>query len=489
MEIGELVAGRYEVADVLGRGGMSSVYRAHDRVLERDVALKVLHERYADDPDYVERFRREARAIARLSHPNIVTVIDRGEVGGWEYIVFELVRGENLKELVADRRRLPVAEALALVHQAARGLAVAHEHGIVHRDVKPQNVLVDEDGIAKVTDFGIARDVGLEEGLTETGTILGTSDYLSPEQAVGGRVDERSDQYSLGVVLFEVLTGDVPYPGDSMLAVAMRHVNDPVPSVRERRPDVPARVDALVRRAMAKQPEDRFPSLDAFIAALEACMVDAARPADRDGGDGGDATQILTPARPPTPARREERKRKRAERRTGRRLWPILAGLLVLLAAAALVGALATGRFDPAGDGNGRVAQDVRLTAVRDHDPFGGDTEHPESVQQATDGDPATYWPTETYDVFEKEGVGIVVDAGRRVELSRVLVVSQEPGFTAGIQAGTSATGPFEPVSDEQEVGRRTTFEVDTGGDAYRYYLLWITDLDARAVVNEIRAG
>jgi eukaryotic-like serine/threonine-protein kinase len=493
MQIGELVAGRYEVEEVLGRGGMSSVYRAHDRVLERDVALKVLHERYADDPEYVERFRREARAIAKLSHPNIVTVIDRGEVGGWEYIVFELVRGENLKDILADRGALPVAEALALVHQAARGLAFAHEHGIVHRDVKPHNVLVDEDGVAKVTDFGIARSVGLDEGLTETGTILGTSDYLSPEQAVGRRVDERSDQYSLGVLLYEALTGDVPYPGDSMLAVAMRHVNDPVPSVRERRPDVPARVDALVRRAMAKRPEERFPSLDAFIAALEACMLEEAESA---GSDDSGATQILTPtpsarAEPARAARREERERGRErDRRRGRRLpWQLVAGAVVLFAGAMLVGALATGRFDPAGDGGGQAAENVRLAAVRDHDPDGDDAEHPERVQDATDGDPATYWPTETYASFDKDGVGLVVDAGRRVELSRIVVVSQEPGFTAGIQAGESATGPFEPVSDEQEVGQRTTFELDTGGERYRYYLLWITALEGRAAVNEIRAG
>ena len=484
MEIGELVAGRYEIGELLGRGGMSTVYRAHDRVLERDVAVKVLHERYADDPDYVERFRREARAIAKLSHPNIVTVIDRGEVGGSEYIVFELVRGEDLKELLAERRTLPLAEALALVHQAARGLAFAHEHGIVHRDVKPQNVLVDADGVAKVTDFGVARAIGLDEGLTETGTILGTSDYLSPEQAVGGLVDERSDQYSLGVLLFEVLTGDVPYPGDSMLTVAMRHVNDPVPSVRERRPDVPARVDAVVRRAMAKRPEDRFPSLDAFIAALEACMAAVSEPA---GGEDG-ATQILTPAGAPGARRREERRRERERRRSGRVPWQVVAGVVVIFAAAALVGALATGWFDPAGDGGGAAGENVRLAAVRDHDPLGDDTEHPERVEEATDGDPATYWPTETYSSFDKEGVGLVVDTGRRVELSRVVVVSQEPGFTAGIQAGASATGPFEPVSDEQEVGRRTAFDVDTGGQAYRYYLLWITDLDGRAAVNEIRA-
>src|SRR5215210_6029598 len=252
---------------------MSNVYTARDRVLERQVALKVLHEQYSDDPEYVERFRREAQAIARLSHPNIVTVIDRGEFEGRQFIVFEYVPGPTLKDVLKRESPLPVSRALALVHQAARGLAYAHENGIVHRDVKPQNVLVDRDGVAKVMDFGIARSVDREE-MTLPGTVMGTSDYISPEQASGERVDERSDQYSIGALLYELLTGDVPFPGESQVTVAMRHLHDSVPSVRERRADVSARVDALIRRAMAKEPDDRFPSTDALIAALEACMAE-----------------------------------------------------------------------------------------------------------------------------------------------------------------------------------------------------------------------
>ena len=186
---------------------MSSVYRARDTVLERTVAIKILHEHYSDDAEYVERFRREARALAQLNHPNIVTVIDRGEHEGRQFIVFEHVEGENLKELIDREGQLPVDQALALVHQVARGLAFAHEHGVVHRDVKPHNVLIDADGVAKVTDFGIARSVDPADGLTETGTLLGTSEYIAPEQASGRRVDERSDQYSLATVLYELLTG------------------------------------------------------------------------------------------------------------------------------------------------------------------------------------------------------------------------------------------------------------------------------------------
>ena len=239
--VGEVIAGRYELEELVGTGGMSSVFRARDRLLERRVALKVLHEHYTDDEGYVERFRREARVVAQLSHPNIVTVIDRGEDEGRQFIVFELVEGRTLKDLLEEEGRLPVRPALEIALQVARGLAFAHEHGLVHRDVKPQNVILNGDGRAKVTDFGIARSRDIQ-GVTQTGMVLGTSNYVAPEQAQGGKVDRATDVYSLGVVLFELLTGEVPFPGESFVAVAMRHVSEPPPSVLERRPDVPARV-------------------------------------------------------------------------------------------------------------------------------------------------------------------------------------------------------------------------------------------------------
>ncbi len=488
MKIGDTIADRYRLEGVLGSGGMSHVYRAHDGVLERDVALKVLHDRFSDDEAYVERFRHEARAIARLSHPNIVTVIDRGQVEDCEFIVFELIRGGNLKELLAERRYLPVGEALANVQQAARGLAFAHEHGIVHRDVKPQNVLVDGDGAAKVTDFGIARSIERDSELTETGAILGTADYLSPEQATGRPVSEASDQYSLGVLLYELLTGEVPYRGESVVAVASRHVNDPVPNAVDRRPDVPLRVNELVARAMAKRPEDRFPTMDAFIAALEAALAETAA---QRGSDGNGATEILPAV---TPASAPAARRERPPRRRRRVPWPLLAVLLVALAGGAAVWALATGRVDPGGvSGNAAPAETVSLTAVRDHDPSPGDgVEHPDRVPNATDGDPDTYWTTETYTSNVnsiKPGVGIVVDAGSPVELGSLTVVSVESGYVALVQAGASQEGPFQPVSDEQRVEGEATFELDTGGEAYRYYLLWIVDLQGRATVNEIRAA
>src|SRR3954470_8508888 len=233
--VGEVLSDRYEVEELVGTGGMSSVFRAHDRLLDRKVALKVLHQQYSEDEEYIERFRREARAVAALSHPNIVTVIDRGEHDGRQFIVFEYVNGDNLKTVIQRSGPFPVPSALELTIQVARALSFAHQSGLVHRDVKPQNVLLNGDGRAKVTDFGIARSLDVQHGMTQTGTVLGTSDYIAPEQAQGHRVDEHTDVYSLGVVLYELLTGEVPFPGENFVAVAMRHINEPPPSVHDKR--------------------------------------------------------------------------------------------------------------------------------------------------------------------------------------------------------------------------------------------------------------
>ena len=479
--IGELIGGRYEIEELVGTGGMSSVYRARDSVLERRVALKILHEHFSADPEYVERFRREARAIARLNHPNIVTVIDRGEFGNRQFIVFEHIPGENLKEVVEREGQLPVAQALALTHQIARGLAFAHQHGVVHRDVKPQNVLLDESGTAKVTDFGIARSLDPGEELTQTGTLLGTSDYIAPEQASGEPIDARSDQYSLGVLLYELLTGEVPYPADSFMAVAMRHLRDPVPSVRERRRDVPDRVDKIVARAMAKRPADRFPSTEAMMGAIEDALADTG-----EGAGRSEATGVHSRVERPSPSRSAARPGPRRRQRR-RRFAPLLLALLVVGAGAIALGLILAGR-DGGGSGAAGSIGGVKLTAFEDYDPQGDQSEHPESVANATDGDVSTFWTTETYRTFSKPGVGLILDAGEAVSIEHLQIVSDDPGFTAEILAGDNPTGGFVPFSEEQEIGTRTTLEL-AGGKSYRYYVVWITNPNRRAHVNEVRAG
>jgi eukaryotic-like serine/threonine-protein kinase len=474
--VGEVVADRYELEELVGTGGMSSVFKARDRLLERPVALKILHEHYIADPDYVERFRREARAVAQLAHPNIVTVIDRGEQDGRQFIVFEYVDGENLKQVVHREGAMPVRDAVDLGLQVARALGYAHHRGIVHRDVKPQNVILNEDGRAKVTDFGIARSLDVD-GVTQTGTVLGTSDYIAPEQAQGQPVDDRTDVYSLGVVLYELLTGEVPFRGEGFVAVAMQHVNEPPPNVLDRRGDVPPRLALAIERAMSKRPEDRQASMDELVDDLEASVREL------DGyGDESERTLVV-----PAAVRRGRPSRRR-------RRPPIFLMLLALgvLAGAAAVFLFVDGTYNKDGDNSAESPPPahVKLTATGAHDPEGTGGEHDSEVPLATDGNPATFWRTEDYRDFTKSGVGIVVAAPQAVALDKLTVTTDTPGFPARIRASDAADSGFVDVSDEQTTSATTTYDLDTKDKAYRYYLVWLKLPEGGvAHINEVKAG
>jgi eukaryotic-like serine/threonine-protein kinase len=476
--VGERIAGRYELEELVGTGGMSSVYKAHDTLLERHVALKILHEQYTSDDDFVERFKHEARAVAQLQHPNIVTVIDRGADSGRQYIVFEYIDGENLKERLVRAGRLPVRDALELALQIARGLAFAHAQGLVHRDVKPQNVLLNGDGRAKVTDFGIARSLDVA-GVTQTGTVLGTSNYIAPEQASGRGVNVQTDVYSLGVVLYELLAGDVPFPGENFVAVAMKHVNEPPPSLLDVRKDVPPRVAAAVDRALEKDPARRFPTMDAFAAELEACLASLEVPADADVTIVGG--RLPSVAAPPS----ARRTRKRVSRSA------IAAVVLGVLALAAVAIGLFALRGHGTKRGTGSSAAAVHLRGVGSYDPYGDNhEEHSSAAPMATDGNDATYWDTEHYNSFTKPGVGLVLDAGRAAKPRGITIVSSTPGFTAKIQAGASAQGPFHVVSGSHTIVGPTTIELDLHAPS-RYFVLWITKLPpgvSSVRINEVRA-
>jgi len=265
---GSVVDGRYRVLHRLGSGGMADVWLAEDGHLQRQVALKVLHKRFAQDREFVERFRREAEAAAGLQHPNVVAVYDRGEFEGTYYIAMQYVEGATLKQLI-DRGLSP-EEAVPLIRQVLEAARFAHKRGIVHRDLKPQNVIVDADGQAVVTDFGIAR-AGISE-ITQTGSVMGTPHYLSPEQAQGLDVTAVSDLYSIGVILYEALTGRVPFEAESAVAVAMKQVSQVPQRPSSINPEVSPALDAVVMRALEKDPGQRFQSADAFIAALDAAL-------------------------------------------------------------------------------------------------------------------------------------------------------------------------------------------------------------------------
>jgi eukaryotic-like serine/threonine-protein kinase len=262
-----LFDGRYRIMRKLGSGGMANVYLAEDQELGRRVAIKILNDRHAGDEQFVERFRREAKNAASLSHPNIVSIYDRGEAEGTYYIAMEYLDGKSLKELILSRGPAPVSVAVDYARQILSALRFAHRNGLVHRDIKPHNVLVDDEGHVKVTDFGIAK-AGASQ-MTEEGSIIGTAQYLSPEQAKGTDVDQSSDLYSLGIVLYEMLTGNVPFTGDSPVEIAMKHLSATPKPVTEKRPDIPRALDMVVLRALAKDPAGRYQSAEEMDSDLE----------------------------------------------------------------------------------------------------------------------------------------------------------------------------------------------------------------------------
>jgi beta-lactam-binding protein with PASTA domain len=328
-----IVDGRYRITTRIGTGGMADVYCAHDEHLGRDVALKVLHRRFAQDQEFVERFRREASAAAGLQHPNVVHVYDRGQYDGTYYIAMEFLRGRTLKDVIAQEAPLGQERAIDITVQILKAAGAGHRRGIIHRDFKPQNVIVDDEDRVKVTDFGIAR-AGASE-ITETGSIMGTAQYLSPEQAQGTAAGETSDLYSIGVMLYEMLAGGLPFTGESAVAIALRHLTEPPPPLYQQRPDIHPGLEAVVMQALAKDPAHRFRDADGFIAALEYVRPEI-------GSSTGQVTAAFAPptdvpvgrdtfvAGPPPHYPPEERGRRQA--------WPWI--LLALLVAALAAGAV-----------------------------------------------------------------------------------------------------------------------------------------------------
>jgi eukaryotic-like serine/threonine-protein kinase len=468
-----VLSGRYRLDSKLGSGGMSTVYLAMDEVLDRPVAVKLLHREISEEEDQLERFRREARAAARLSHPNLVGVIDAGEDDGRPYIVFEYIDGRTLKRRIQDEGQLPVDEAVAYAIEIGRGLTAAHARKLVHRDVKPQNVLIDPDGRAKVTDFGIARSLE-SKGLTATGRVLGTTDYVSPEQAMGEDVDERSDVYSLGVVLYEMLTGDVPFNAETQVGVAMKHVNEPMPDVQAKRPEVSASVAAVVDRSTTKDPRDRYSTVAEMVRDLEQTLeVEAAR----RGGTSGEATSVLDSV-PQDRRRLEGRGRIRGT-------WVALVLVVLALAGAAVI--LAS-RLDLGGGsdspGGAAGSTEVRLSgdSASEFDPE-GDGRETGTEEQAVDGNPTgTAWSSEHYDTPEfgglKDGVGLAIDAGEAVPAKSMRIRSLTTGYNADVY---ELNGP--PADDLSGWGQPVA-RIRNGGDSEtvalpakpaQSYLIWIT--------------
>jgi serine/threonine protein kinase len=389
-----IIASRYQIDEPIGAGGMASVYLATDLRLGRRVALKVLSAAHADHPEFIERFRREARAAARIDHPSVVPVYDWGDDGGTHYIVMGYVLGPDLKQVLRERGPLPEHEALSIARDVAAALDAAHRQGVIHRDIKPHNILIDPDGQPRVTDFGIAQAAGLA-GLTETSVVIGTATYISPEQASRQDVDARTDIYSLGIVLYEMLAGQPPFMGDSMVALAMQHVNEQPTLLRQLRHDVSAATERAVMRAIEKDPSARYPSAESFRDALDEAMgivssVDATATAET-------LPIAATPASATAPTVARQRPvPKWTARPAGRRSW-MPAFVLLIAGLVALLAFLITQFIDTPDEtdttapdsGNGVVATDDATPEAESDEPGAGaveeaQTEEPPAVEEST---------------------------------------------------------------------------------------------------------
>ena len=471
--IGTVLSGRYRLEAKLGSGGMSTVYLARDETLDRPVAVKVMHREMSEQADQLERFRQEARAVAKLSHPNVVSVIDAGEDGGHPYIVFEYVKGETLKQRVSRTGALDPQEALAYAIEVARGLTVAHGRQMVHRDIKPQNVLIDEEGRAKLTDFGISRQLE-QDGMTATGRVLGTTDYVAPEQAMGRDVDPRSDIYSLGVVLYEMLIGQVPFHADSQVGVAMKHVNEELPDVQRRRPEISAAAALVVERATAKAPAERYQSVAEMIDDLETALeVEAARA----GSTTGEATSVLDAV--PAP------RRKLSVR--GRWSWAAIAALLLVGGGALLAVQLISSGIGGGGANEGKGAP-ISISAATDYDPQGDEEEGGEEVGLVADGDPTgSAWGTEHYETEDfagtksgpEPGVGVYVTVASPARPARMIVRSVTPGWDANVYAASAGppsdlSGWGEPVGQVTDASQTEEIPLQVRRPS-TYLLLWFT--------------
>jgi serine/threonine protein kinase len=431
------IAGRYVVQEHVADGGMAGVWRAIDEVLARTVAVKTLREDLAGRKKFRDRFHHEAVSAARLNHPAIVRIFDTGVDDGIAYIVMEFVESRTLAELIAERGPMDAAEAIAMLLPVLDALAYAHGEGIVHRDIKPANILVGDGNRVKVADFGLAKAISGED-LTTTGKVLGTVRYLSPEQVRGDEVDARSDLYSLGVVLYELVTGRVPFQAETDIATAMMRLTvDPVPP-RSVVPGLPRPVEAAILRAMARAPEDRFPTAESVRGALDRWTT----------SDERAPTAVPSPAPSAVP-----------RGPSTFRSWLLVPLIIVLVAAAAVVAGIALGRLELGGplgikqaeEENRGSLRNVAIAAIQDADPFGTDgSENPNEAPLAADGGGGTVWSTEHYNTAAfgglKSGVGLFLGLSDEREVSRIIIESPVPGWRFELLPGSSPDPNADPL-------------------------------------------
>lgn len=506
---GQVLCDRYQLVRGLAQGGMAHVFLGRDLLLARPVAVKIPLPHVASREPATGRFYREARAAARLSHPNVVAIYDTGADEGQEFIVMELVDGTSLRELLAQRGHLEVDETITIGVQVASALEFAHRAGLVHRDVKPGNILLTPMGQAKVTDFGIAKAIR-DDDATQTGVTMGTARYLSPEQIDGRPLDGRADHYGLGVVLYEMLSGRVPFEGTNDVAVALGHLRRAPTSLRELCPQVPGWLDGVVLRCLEKAPDDRFTSttelrhaLEVGEAAIEEGREEAGEarsgvPSQTGMPAGATPAQKMLERTPASGTTAVGKASVAGARRRRRRLVPVAVGLVALAGLAALGVVLARAHRAPSPRTTPSAAAHTRrrvvpIVGALSYNPEGTGPEDPSQLGNLYDGNPATVWQTEWYANRNfgnlKSGTGFVLELGRQRDLGRLAVTTTTPGWTAQIfvssRLGAEVNDWGQPVASVTDTG--SLLSVSWAKTRGSYVLVWFTELGSarQAVIGE----